>query len=167
MPETPENEEFAELDSDHPALKALQAERKLNRELRGALALSAIVGKYPDLGLSPEDFEGLTPDKYEARAARLASLRQAAATPPPAPAPALTPEPEQQVELSETEKAFARMSQPLSATPPAAEKKLSLNEAQTLFKRDRAEFERLRAAGRIELGVKAVDRGGSVIFEAN
>lgn len=162
-----EVEGFERLDDDHPALKALRSERTLNKELRTTLGLQKIVAQYPNLGLTAEDFEGLsTVEQFEARAARLATLAGSGkpAVEPPNPD---EPEPAQEpaVELSDAEKAFARMGNPLSATPPTGAKRLSVQEAQALYKKDRAEFEKARAAGLIDLGVTMTDRGGSLVFE--
>lgn len=65
------NETFEELPEDHPVKKALLAERIENRALKARAALLEVQSKYPTLGLVPDDFENLTPDKYEARAVSL------------------------------------------------------------------------------------------------
>ena len=145
-----------ELDPDHPVLKALREERQARKSAERRAKFTEIAVKYPQVGLTADDFEGLSPDKWEARAERLAGLAV-----PQSP----QPEPPKQTEVApEAAAAFARMQQPLEGSPPlSSEKKLSLQEAWPLFKRNPAEFERLRQAGRIDLP-QGTDKGGSTVF---
>lgn len=150
----------AELPADHPVLKALRATRS---ELRGERALRHIAdlkAAHPDLGLTPEDFKGLTPDEFEARVTRLAALKGTATPPTP---PPTTDEQELIVEPQRT--AFERMQQPVEGTPPTGGgPMISVQQAFALRKSDPAEFERLKAEGRIKDWPKMSDQGGRVTF---
>lgn len=154
-----EAEQVAELPEDHPALKALRATRIELRGERAARHIADMKAQFPDLGLTPEDFEGLTPDKFEARAQRLAALR-GTATPAPAPPPN-----EPKIDNEGQQPAFARMQEPVEGTPPnAAGPTISVQEAFALQKSDPVEFARLKAAGRIKDWPKLNDQGGRVTF---
>lgn len=161
MPPEMTDQEFAEIaeaEGDSPAVRALRAERTARKDAEWRAKALEVANKYP--GTTLDDFEGLTPDKFESRAQRISSLQKGATPQPPTPT---TPEPEPQP--SPTEEAFARAAAVAEGVPPVTEgKKLGRNEAWALLQRNPAEYERLRQAGRIDLGVTAEDRGGSVIF---
>lgn len=149
-----------ELGDDHPAVKALRAERTARKASERSAKVSEIISRFPTAGLTADDFEGLSPDKFEGRAQRIAALSQSAT--PPAP----TPTPEPAATPSPAEDAFARAAAVTDGVvPPVTEgKKLGRDEAWALMQRNPAEYERLRQAGRIDLGVTSEERGGSVIF---
>ena len=151
-----EQEALEQLPEDHPLVKALRASRSETRTERSKRHIAELKAQFPDLGLTPEDFEGLTPDKYEARAQRLASLRGAATTPPPPPEP--------KIEETPQRTAFERMQEPVEGTPPTAGPSIDLQEAFALMKSDPAEFDRLKAAGKIKGWPKVSDEGGRVTF---
>lgn len=158
-----EREALEQLPEDHPIVKALRASRSELRKERSGRHIAELRAQYPDLGLVPEDFEGLTPDKFEARAVRLASLRGSAPAPtPPSTEPEIEPaKPEDTPQRT----AFERIQQPVEGTPPTAGgPTISAHEAFTLMKRDPAEFERLKAAGRIKDWPEVQDQGGRVTF---
>jgi hypothetical protein len=137
-------------------VKALRAERAQRKAAEWRAKALEVVTRFP--GTTVDDFEGLTPDKFEARATRIAALAASAAAPAPT-----TPEPD--ATPSPSDDAFARAAAISSGTPPVTEgKKLGRDEAWALQKRNPAEYERLRQAGRIDLGVTQEERGGSVIF---
>lgn len=161
---TDEEREAAEqLPLDHPLVKALKASRTDLRAERAARHVADLKAQFPDLGLTPEDFEGLTPDKFEARAQRLAALRGTAT---PAPAPPSTEPASKEPEPPEPQReAFERMQRPVEGTPPTAGgPMISVQEAFALQKSDPAEFARLKAAGRIKDWPKMSDQGGRVTF---
>lgn len=152
-----EQEALEQLPEDHPLVKALRATRSELRTERSGRHIAELKAQYPDLGLTPEDFEGLTPDKFEARAQRLASLRGTTVTPPPPPEP--------KVEDSVQRTAFERIQEPVEGTPPTAGgPMISIQEAFALQKSDPAEFEKFKAAGRIKGWPKVSDEGGRVTF---
>lgn len=149
-----------ELGEDHPAVKGLRAERTARKGAEKTVKVLGVLGKYPSVGLSPEDVDGLSLDKIEALAQRLAASPAAAAAPTPD-----KPEPETQDKPTPAEVAFANAQSIPEGTPPkVTQKKIGLADAWALRKRNPAEYERLRAAGMIDLGVVPEDRGGSVIF---
>lgn len=157
-----EQEALEQLPEDHPVVKALRASRSDLRKERAGRHIAELKATYPDLGLTPEDFEGLTPDKFEARAKRLASLRGSAS---PAPAPPSTETPEGETPEEPQRTAFERMQEPVEGTPPqTAGPTISIQEAFKLRKKDPAEFERLKAAGRIKDWPTLTDQGGRVTF---
>lgn len=155
-----DGQEFDQLPDDHPVVKSLRAAREELRKEREQRHLYEVQAKYPDLGLTAEDFEGLTPDKFEQRAQRFASLRTPEATEQSQQQEAPKPE------LSPAEEAFRRMAQsPLESRPAmGTEKKIGLGEAFSLMRRDPAAFEKVKAAGGIEGWPDAKDTGGSIIL---
>lgn len=158
-----EQQALEQLPDDHPIVKALKASRSDLRKERAGRHIAELKATYPDLGLTPEDFEGLTPDKFEARAARLAALRGTA----PAPAPPSTETENEPAKPEDTPQrsAFERIQQPVEGTPPnAGGPTISVDEAFALQKSDPAEFARLKAAGRIKNWPKLTDQGGRVTF---
>lgn len=158
-----EQSEIDQLPEDHPVLKALKASRSDLRSERSKRHLAEVQARHPDLGLTAEDFEGLTPDKFEARAKRLAALK-GTATPAPVP-PSDETEIEEEDEDTPQRTAFERMQKPVEGTPPTkAAPVISVDEAWKLRKSDPAEFERLKAAGLIKNWPKMSDQGGKVIF---
>src|SRR6266496_4439384 len=84
--------------------KALRAERDARASAERRVKLLEVVNQHPGAGLTEDDFEGLTPDKFEARATRIAALTASGAPAAPKPDPA---QPETQ-QPSPTEDAFAR-----------------------------------------------------------
>lgn len=159
-----EQEALEQLPDDHPIVKALRASRSDLRTERAARHVAELKAQYPDLGLTPEDFEGLTPDKFEARAQRLATLRGTATPPaPPSTQEEVTP-PAAPVDTPQRS-AFERIQQPVEGTPPTAGgPMISIQEAFALSKSDPAEFEKFKAAGRIKGWPKTTDEGGRVTF---
>lgn len=149
-----------ELGDDHPAVKALRAERIARKAAERTVKVLGVLGQYPGSGLDPDAVEGMSLDKIEALAQRLS------ATAPPEQTPQVTPKPETQQTPTSAESAFERAAVIPEGKPPKVEsaKKLGLTEAWALRKRNPAEYERLKAAGQIDLGVHAEDRGGSVVF---
>jgi hypothetical protein len=159
-----EQEDFSDLPEDHPVLKALRAERASRKAAEHKAKFIEIASKHPSVGLTMEDFEGRTPDKWESYAERLAALagRPSQTVTPQAPE---TPNPEAPARPETA--AFERMQQPLEGSPPLLNEQLvtDVQEAWRLQKRDPATFERLRQAGRIQVpGMEREDRGGSIIF---
>jgi hypothetical protein len=153
-------EAFAtELGDDHPAVKALRTERTERKAAQRTVKVLEVLGQYPTAGIKAEDVEGLALDKIEALAQRLV------ATPAPSAPKPDEPKPETQVEPTPAEKAFAQAQAIPEGTPPkVTAQKLGLNAAWALRKKNPAEYERLRAAGMIDLGVVPEDRGGSIVF---
>lgn len=149
-----------ELGEDHPAVKGLRAERTSRKAAEKTVKVLEVLRQHPNVGLSPEDVEGLALDKIEALAVRLGS-QPAAAT-----AAAIEPAPVTQTEPTPAEIAFANAQGIQEGRPVVATtaKKMGLADAWALRKRNPAEYERLRAAGQIDLGVVPEDRGGSIVF---
>lgn len=154
--ETPEGEQ-----GNEALLKALRAERAARKESDRKLALKDVLLKNAGSGLQEEDFEGLTPDKFEARAASLVQRFGQGSKTSTEEATNQEPTPE--------EEAFARMAatnEPGAPPAPRAEGILGPAESLALLKRDRAKFDQLHAAGKIDFGVKQVNREGSTFWEA-
>lgn len=153
-------EAFAtELGDDHPAVKALRAERTQRKSAEKTVKVLEVLGRYPTVGLAPQDVEGLALDKIEALAQRLAAT--------PAPTPSQKPDetPPETPAPTPAEAAFAQAQSIPEGTPPKTSvKKMGLADAWALRKRNPAEYERLRAAGMIDLRVVPEDRGGSIVF---
>lgn len=154
-------EGFEDLPADHPVKKALISERNLREAAERTVKVQAVLAKFPTAGLSADDVQGLSLDKIEAIATRLAETAN-----PGAAAPTIRPEPDATTEEpSPTETAFATAARISEGTPPPTQgKKLNRDEAFALMKRNPAEYERLKAAGRIDIGVTLEDQGGKIIF---
>lgn len=153
--ETPEEEQGTEA-----LVKALRAQREDNKVLRRQGSLKDVFLKYPKSGLEEADFEGLTPDKFEARADSLVKRFGQPVNEEPETEPTPTSQPE--------EEAFARMAkatEPAKTPSPGGAAKMDRDEAFALRARDPAKYEALRAAGQIDLGGNFVDRGGSNLWK--
>jgi hypothetical protein len=141
--------------------KALRAEREARANAERRVAVLETIAANPGVGLVEDDFRGLKPDEFGARVARFREIAgnvMAPGTPPAATTEPPKPE-------TPAEAAFAAAGRiPEGTPPPVTEQKVGRDEALRLMKANRAEYDRLKAAGRIDLGVTAVDNGGSVIF---